>query len=121
MTQGQCVKAYLALSGIAEKEWPFREAWDIAQLRKRLRDAWDFQAEQEAALLNRYGGRAQGGGTAVFADAAAKQAFEADLRALNGMDAGPDADPIRLTPPKDMSVSPDALAALEGFVVFGEE
>ena len=118
MTQGETVKAYIALCGITAEKWGVKDAYELWRLKKKLAEAFDFQAEREKAILDAHHAKPAKNGRWAFDSVEEKDAFQKELDELNGMEFPVEVKPVTVTPPEGMTIAPDTLGDLEGFVVF---
>lgn len=122
MTPNEIKNAYRAIQELTGVVFPYRVARAITALKKRLLEELETVAGMENALVKKYGGRVERGGTFKVSGADA-QAFVDEYNALMVQDD----ESIKL-PVVDVSVyadtlrlSPGAVEALEGIVIFEKE
>ena len=107
-----------------------RDAYSIYKLYKELGNAIEFGIERERSLLNKYDGRFMSNGYIEFVhgkDADAKQKgienmnkYMEEMEELNSMELPDEFSPLTLSYDSfgDQKITPDDIAALEGFVSF---
>lgn len=121
MTPNQIKNAYKAIQELSGVGFPYRVSRGISAIKKRLGEELETVAEMENALVEKYGGRVERGGSIKISGSDA-QAFADEYNALMEQDD----ESIKL-PAVDVSafadalrISPGAVEALEGIVIFEE-
>lgn len=121
MTPNEIIHAYRAVQELSGAVFPFKLARDIARLKKRLSDEFSTVLAMERSLVEHYGGEVKGNNF-VFSTSSAREAFTKHYE--NVMTQDDDSIPlptVNLTGYTDgLRLSPDAVAALEGIVIFEE-
>lgn len=122
MTPNDIKNAYKAIQELSGTVFPYKVSRGIAALRKRLGEELETVAAMEMALVEKYGGAIERGGSIKISGADA-QAFSDAYNALMAQDD----ESIKL-PVVDVSacadtirISPGAVEALEGIVIFDKE
>ena len=122
MTPNQIKDAYGAIQQLSGVVFPYRVSRGLSALKKRLGEELDTVAGMEKALVEKYGGKVGRNGSIKIAGADA-QAFADEYNAMMVQDD----ESIKL-PVVDVSafadtirISPGAVEALEGIVIFEEE
>ena len=121
MTQKQVINAYEALRRLSTQPMPIKTAYALHKLRKSVQPAIDFQIEQERALLDEL--------KPEIIDNGARYKFETPedverwltrTNELGEMETDIEIHPVELVLTDDVSISPDDIDALTGFVEFRE-
>ena len=122
MTPNDIKNAYKAIPELSGTVFPYKVSRGIAALRKRLGEELETVAAMEMALVEKYGGIVEPNGS-IRVRGANSQAFADEYNALMAQDD----ESIKL-PVVDVSayddtlrISPGAVEALEGIVIFEEE
>lgn len=121
-TQKAAVNAYNALTEIGKQPFPIRDALSLLVMRKKLETAVEFQLQEEQKLVDEFHPTIDGGKISMPYDekdetvkARAKEFFQ-KLADLNGLEVEVDADPAPVSIPEGVTIRPDTLAALDGFI-----
>lgn len=119
MIQKHIISAYITLSHLGGIQMPVRCAYQLYQLRKKLESSYQFCAEQERMIIEKYHGSVKNG-VISFADEDNATNAQNALRELNEMTVEIEFDPvtINMNDIQSGSVSIDDIANLDGFVVF---
>lgn len=112
MTQIEAVKAYKALISLTECKMPFSTALAVFKAKKTLSPAFEFHAEQERLIADRYHATAENGSYHVE-DPEEAQKMVADLKELCEMDCGIKVDPVTIKADDGIRLSPADIEALE--------
>lgn len=122
MTPNEIKNAYKAVQELSGVVFPYRVSRGISALKKRLGEELDTVAGMEKALVEKFGGKVDRNGSITLSGEHA-QAFSDEYNALMAQDD----ESIKL-PAVDVSafadtirVSPGAVDALEGIVIFDKE
>lgn len=122
MTPNDIKNAYKAIQELSGTVFPYKVSRGIAALKKRLGEELETVAAMEMALVEKYGGIVEPNGS-VRVRGANSQAFADEYNDLMVQDD----ESIKL-PVVDVSayadtlrISPGAVEALEGIVIFEEE
>ena len=122
MTPNEIKNAYRAIQELSGAVLPYRVSRGISALKKQLGEELDTVAGMEKAVVEKYGGRIERNGSITLNDENAK-AFADEYNALMAQDD----ESIKL-PVVDVSafvdslrLSPFAVDALEGIVIFEKE
>lgn len=122
MTPNEIIHAYRAVTELTGAVFPFKLARDLARLKRHLSAEFSAVLDMERALVARHGGEIKGNNF-VFPTSAAREAFSRDYE--NIMTQDDDSIPlpkVNLAGYTDgLRLSPDAVAALEGIVIFEED
>ncbi len=118
-SQKQIVKAYISLMHLSGASMPLGTALSLYQLRKKLEGTYQFCAEQEQVIIERYGGNNQNGSIS-FSDAESVAGAQADLKELNDMEVELDIEPVsvKVDDLHGLEVTLNDIDALNGFVAF---
>lgn len=121
MTPNQIKNAYRAIQELSGVVFPYRVSRGISALKKRLGEELETVDGMEKALIEKYGGKVEHNGSVTISGTDA-QAFADEYNALMAQDD----ESIKL-PAVDVSafadtlrISPGAVEALEGIVIFEE-
>lgn len=120
MKQGKIVNAYKALRELEQEKMPMKTAYKLYKLRKQLEKGFDFQREQEEKLLEDFGAKVLDGGLVQFQTVDDRKAYEAQIAELNDMESDVEVNPVDMGLTDEVSITPDAIEALEGIVNFLE-
>lgn len=119
----EIVNAYTAAEALSRETCGYALALALVRLKKALREETGFYLDRERELAERYGqtdeaGRLvmTGAGTFAFRDPSEREAYGRERRELGETETEVDFAPASVPPPKE--ISPAALEALEGFLVF---
>lgn len=122
MTPNGVKNAFKAIQELSGVVLPYKVSRNLSKLKKRLGEELDTVAGMEQALIKRYGGKIEKNG-AIKISGADAQAFADEFNALMAQND----DSIKL-PTVDLSkytdmirISPGAVEALEGIVIFEED
>lgn len=121
MTPNKIVSAYKAIHELSSMVFPYKVSRNIASLKKRLTEEFDTVAAMEKAMVDKYDGKPHNG-SFKFPDEKKAESFRKEYDAAMQQD-----DEIKL-PVVDLSrymdmvrISPNAVEALEGLVIFEKE
>lgn len=121
MTPKQIIQAHGAIRELCGTVLPYRTAREVAALKRRLEEEFATLLDLERALAAELGGQIQRDGL-QFQDSAAAEAYQTRWEALLAEESD------AVLPQADLSacvdtlrVSPGAVEALEGLVVFERE
>lgn len=125
-TQKVAVNAYNALTEIGKQPFPIRDALALLKLRKSLDTAWEFQMQEEQKLADEYKPTVEGGKIFMPYDEnneevknRAKEFFK-KLHDLSEMEIELDITPAKISIPENVSIKPETLLVLDGFVEWGD-
>lgn len=123
MTLQQCVKAYVALNTLMDKECDFKTAYAFSKLHAKLKPSVEFFMEKEQELVNEFSAKDSNGnavmtGNGQFALAPDKNPAEFAKRhaELENVEVGEDTVKLKVSPPE--SISAANILALEDFLDF---
>lgn len=121
MTPNEIISAYRAVQELSGVVFPYKLARDIARLKTRLSEEFDVVLNVEQALVKSHGGKSKGG-RYDFPSSAAKAAFAREYEELmNQNDSAISLPAVDISKYVDtLRISPDAIAALDGIVIFEE-
>lgn len=119
MKQKLITSAFLSLMKLNNAQLPIREAYNVYKLRRQLEDSYDFAAERERAVIDKYNG-VVAGAQINFPENTDMEAVQNELIALNELDVAIEFTPVELSLEKlgDSTLSPNDIAALEGFIIW---
>lgn len=122
----QCVNAYMATVYLMEKEWDYKTAYTLAELKRALQPHVDFFIQEEQKLIQEYGKKDEKGhvaftekGTFRFASAEDAPKYNAKRFELGQVPVEMKWKVKKL--PRPERIKPVHLEALEGFIDFGGE
>ena len=122
----QCVNAYMATAYLMEKEWDYKTAYALAELKRALQPHVDFFIQEEQKLIQEYGKKDEKGhvaftekGTFQFASAEDAPKYNAKRFELGQVPVEMKWKVKKL--PRPERIKPVHLEALEGFIDFGGE
>lgn len=122
MTPNDIKNAYKAIQELSGTVFPYKVSRGIAALKKRLGEELETVAAMEMALVEKYGGSVLPNGS-VRVVGANSQAFADEFNAMMRQN-----DESIVLPVADVSeqadvicITPGAVAALEGLVIFEKE
>lgn len=122
----QCVNAYMATVYLMEKEWDYKTAYTLAELKRALQPHVDFFIQEEQKLIQEYGKKDEKGhvaftekGTFPFASAEDAPKYNAKRFELGQVPVEMKWKVKKL--PRPERIKPVHLEALEGFIDFGGE
>lgn len=120
----ECVNAYAATVYLAEKEWDYKTAYALAELKRALQPHVDFFIKEEQKLIQEYGRKGEDGtveltekGTFRFAAAEDAQKYNAKRNELGLVPVKTEWEVRKL--PRPERIKPIHLEALRGFIDFG--
>lgn len=123
MTLQQCVKAYVALNTLMDKECDFKTAYAFSKLHAKLKPSVEFFIEKEQELINEFSAKDADGnaivaGSGQFALASGKDPAEFTRRhtELENVEIDEDVVKLKVSPPESMSAA--NILALEDFLDF---
>ncbi len=122
MTQAKLVNAYKALTHLAVQSLPVRTAYALYKLRRAILPVWEFQREQESALIEKYEGVIEE--TSIqFPSPEAAAAYQREMAELGSLEAEEvHLPPVPVVPLTDnIMLSVTEIEALDGLVAFEEE
>lgn len=122
MTPIQVISAYKAVLRLSETAFPYKTARSVAGLKNRLAEEVETISAAEKAIVEKYGGTISKNGAISIEDQEQAEKCADALNEFRNQD-----DDIRL-PHVDLSkfsdnvrISPAAIDALEGIVIFEQE
>lgn len=118
MTQLEAVKAYKVLLSLGQERIPVATAYKLFQQKRALQPVFDFQAEQERAIIERYHARQNENGKLVTENPDDMAAMGNDLTELNTMECKVKLDVLELVMPDELQISMNDLEALDPVVKF---
>ena len=118
-TQGKATSAYAAIMAMRNKV-KGTDALKLYKLKNRLKEHYDFQAEEELKLVTEYGGTIMDNGRVIVRDPDKRKDFAAAVQGLADMPCEVDADPVTVHVGQDSEITLADMEPLEGFVNFEE-
>lgn len=123
-TQKQAVSAHNALIEIGKLPFPIRDALSLLKVKKALETAYEFQLQEEQKLVDEYQPTLDNGKlTMPYSNDEEKELakeFFQKFADLNKMEIEVEIDPAHISVPDGISIAPDTLMALDGFVEWGD-
>lgn len=116
MTQIEAVKAYKVLQGLSESKMPIQTALSIFRLKKSLQPAYEFHAEQERAIIERYKATIDEKGMYHTADPEDMEKMRNDMTELCQMVCEFKADQVEIKADESIRMTPSDIEALEPVV-----
>lgn len=119
MNQKQMVNAYVTLVKFSGTKMPVQNAYKLYMLRKKIEPSYQFYAEQEQKIIEKYNGTVRERSVSFVTAEDAKHASE-EINELNIMEADIEFEPVTIDMEgiKDMNITMEDVANLEGFAVF---
>lgn len=123
MKMRDAVTAYGALSKIAGEEMEFRDAYEVAKVLEKLKNAVEFHGREEMRLAEKYAEKVDGKphiaeGNIYFASGEDREAFYAKREELGNIEI----EDVRITiKPMKGAVKPEVLVGLMDVVEFRED
>ncbi|MBR3752801.1 MAG: hypothetical protein IKK50_06700 [Ruminiclostridium sp.] len=119
MTANQIVNAYRAVHELKGLILPYKAARAVAKLKKKLDEEMQVIIGMEQAIVQKHGGKTKPNGSYDFDTPDAAAACKAELDGFNGEEVEVELPVVDLTEFVDqVSISPAAIEALEGIVLF---
>lgn len=130
MKQYQFIEAYKALNHLSSQVLPIRTAYALHKLRRAISPAWEFQVNQEKALIEKLGGLPQNGANGVIIsfgnpddpDAIERaNQYKSKMLEIAEMEINDVRfEPVHINMDDTIDISINEIEALDGFVVFEE-
>lgn len=122
----RCVTAYMAAEELGKKEWDFKTAYVLHELKRELKPHVEFFMGKERELVETYGKKDENGKVRLSAggsfeaknDEAAAE-YERKRKELGALKTGVEWKERKVRAPE--RIKPVFLEALEGFIHFEEE
>lgn len=120
MTNQQITNAYIALSRMGNVQLPIQITYKLFVLRQAFKTQFDFVAEQERIIVNRYNGTQTPTGEFQFADEETAIHVFDEMRELHNMDAVINFEKIEIpiATAAAGNLSMNDIQALDGIVIF---
>lgn len=119
MTANQIVNAYRAVHELKGLVFPYKTAREVARLKKKLDEEMTVIIGMEQAIVQKHGGKTKPNGSYDFDSPASAAACKAELDGFNQEEVAVELPVVDLTEFVDqVSISPTAIEALEGIVIF---
>lgn len=119
MTANQIVNAYRAVHELKGLVFPYKTAREVARLKKKLDEEMTVIIGMEQAIVQKHGGKTKPNGSYDFDSSASAAACKAELDGFNQEEVAVELPVVDLTEFVDqVSISPAAIEALEGIVIF---
>lgn len=119
MTANQIVNAYRAVHELKGLVFPYKTAREVARLKKKLDEEMTVIIGMEQAIVQKHGGKTKPNGSYDFNSPASAAACKAELDGFNQEEVAVELPVVDLTEFVDqVSISPAAIEALEGIVIF---
>jgi len=114
MKQKDAVKAYKALSRM--KGATGQPAFQLFKLKKKLKDIFDFQGEEQLKLVEKYNCDISENGLVKIDDEETKKKFFEEWETIGDVDC--EIEPVKIPISLLPNITLDEIEALDGFVIF---
>lgn len=118
MKQLEAVKAYKVLAALGTEKLPVNTAFALFKQKRALQPAYDFQAEQEKAIAERYNATLDDRGYYHADTEEHGKAMRDELTALSNNDCTLEIGCVDVDVPQDFKISMTDLETLEPFINF---
>ena len=120
MTYQQIVRAKQAIDEISKMSFPIRISYQLFKIRKRIDELFEFEVGQEKMLVEKYNGSIQDNGGILFDSKDISEAFSKEVKALLETEVDEEVEPVEIDTDKveDISIAPELMLKLDGFVNF---
>ena len=120
MTYQQIVNAKQAIDEIGKLHFPIRISYELFKLKKRVEQLFEFEVDQEKKLVEKYGGQIKNNGSILFDSKEITETFGNEMAELLKTEVEEEFEPvdIDITEAGDVSISPELMWKLDGFVNF---
>lgn len=124
------VAAYTSLMILTKKEFPYKAAYELVKLKRKLAPKVEYYAAEEAKLVRRFakcdergepivnGTRFDCKGETPEEIAANTREFERLRRELGSVSDDEEIERVKITLPDDIKISPEVIESLEEFIDF---
>lgn len=120
-TQGKAVNAFMAITRLASSPMPSFAAYKLFKLKKLLRDAVEFQTEQEKKLVDEMGGTVNdSNGRVMFDDPEKYLEFSMRQKELQEMEYEVDSEKLIMYMKELPNISIADIETLEPFIEWKE-
>ena len=119
-TQGSAVKAYNVINKLSGGSMPISMAYKFFKMKQALKVQYDFQAEQEQLLFDKFQPE-YNDGMWTFSSEEDRDSFASKLDEINEMPVEIDLDKQRVVLDDHIMISIEDMEALDGFVAFDEQ
>lgn len=116
-TQKSAVRAYHTIVKLSNEPLPLPVSYKLFKLKKKLSPHFEFQSEQEVALIEQLHAKYDDGGW-VFETDEDRDTFIAKIKEINEMDIEVDIDPEKLPLGENLMLSISDMEALADFIEF---
>lgn len=122
MTPNDILNAYRGALELSRCVLPFKAARAVAGLKRALQTEYETLCDAEAAIAERNGGTRMANSQWTFPDPESKERFDEALGAFMKQEADVELPKADISKYADqLRLSPDAIFALDGIVVFDRE
>lgn len=120
MNYQQVVGAKRAVDEISRMQFPLRIAYNLFKLKKKLDMLFEFEVDQEKKTVEKYGGVINADGSIKFPDKATTEIFGNAMTKLLQTEIDEEVEPVVINTDDagDISITPDLIWKLDGFVNF---
>lgn len=118
MKQIEAVRAYKVLKGLGNEKMSMETAYKLFRQRKALKPAYEFQAEREKAIMEKYKAKPDRNGMFRTEDPEDLAQLQNDLKELAEMESDLKVEPVVIENAEGMRISPDEMEALENVIEF---
>lgn len=116
-TMGKLINAYVTLIRTGKQMPPdLKTSRKLFNLRKALEPHFEFYSEEQAKIIDEFGGKEQENGVISFGPKADKAEYSRRIAELNKLEVDVDFDPVKLSENTKLPYTPDDLWQLDGFV-----
>ncbi len=120
MTPNQIIGAYKAIHELTTIIFPYAVTRNIANLRNRLKEEFQIIADIESGIIKKYGGELKNN-SIQFPNKEARQKYITEYNSIMAEKDNVELPVVNLSKYTDrIAISPDAMNALEGIVIFEE-
>lgn len=116
-TMGKALEAYAALNSVRDKV-KGKTALDLFHLKNMLKEAVDFQCEEEQKLVEQFGGVVTEAGMIIIADKEKRAEYTKERKKLAEMEYEVKTEPVRVDLEKAPDITMEDIEQLDGFVKF---
>lgn len=118
MKQNKIIKAYNVLDKMSQMQFSLKTSYNIMKLKKQLQTQYDFQSAEQQKAFDAFNGKISENNQLYFQNVEDMQAFSDKLNELADLDIDIDIKSIEIALTEEISITPQELQSLEGFVNF---
>ena len=116
-TLGKVVTAHGAINRIRQRV-KGHDALNLFHMKNMLKEKVDFVVEEEAKLIEQYGGIVNDYGMVSFSDKEKKKEYNKDHKELDDMECEIATDPLSMSLEKNPDITLEDIEQLDGFINF---